>query len=43
MTMKKVIAIGLDGFEPKIAEATMPRGELPDLQKLQEQGGYSRL
>jgi len=41
--MKKVIAIGLDGFEPKIAEAMIARGELPNLQKLQEQGGYSRL
>ena len=43
MTMKKVIAIGLDGFEPKIAEAMIAHGELPNLKKLQEQGGYSRL
>jgi len=41
--MKKVIAIGLDGFEPKIAEAMIARGELPNLLKLQEQRGYSRL
>ncbi len=41
--MKKVIAIGLDGFEPKIAEAMIARGELPNLMSLQEQGGYSRL
>ena len=41
--MKKVIVIGLDGFEPKIAEAMMARGELPSLMKLREQGGYSRL
>jgi len=41
--MKKVIVIGLDGFEPKIAEAMMARGELPNLMKLREQGGYSRL
>ena len=41
--MKKVIVIGLDGFEPKIAEAMLARGELPNLQKLREQGGYSRL
>ncbi len=41
--MKKVIVIGLDGFEPKIAEAMMARGELPHLMKLREQGGYSRL
>jgi predicted AlkP superfamily phosphohydrolase/phosphomutase len=41
--MKKVIVIGLDGFEPKIAEAMMARGELHNLMKLREQGGYSRL
>jgi predicted AlkP superfamily phosphohydrolase/phosphomutase len=41
--MKKVITIGLDGFEPKIAEAMIARGELPNLRRLQEQGGYSRL
>ena len=41
--MKKVIVIGLDGFEPKITEAMMTRGELPNLMKIREQGGYSRL
>ena len=41
--MKKVIVIGLDGFEPKIAEAMMARGELPNLTELRERGGYSRL
>jgi predicted AlkP superfamily phosphohydrolase/phosphomutase len=41
--MKKVIVIGLDGFEPKIAEAMLARGELPNLMRLREQGGYSRL
>ena len=41
--MKKVIVIGLDGFEPKIAEALLARGELPNLLRLREQGGYSRL
>jgi len=41
--MNKVIVIGLDGFEPKIAEALLARGELPNLLRLREQGGYSRL
>ena len=36
--MKKVIVIGLDGFEPKIVEAMLARGELPNLMKLREQG-----
>ena len=43
MAMKKVIVIGLDGFEPKIVESMLARGELPNLMKLREQGGYSRL
>jgi predicted AlkP superfamily phosphohydrolase/phosphomutase len=41
--MKKVIVIGLDGFEPKITDAMLARGELPNLMKLWEQGDYSRL
>lgn len=41
--MKKVITIGLDGFEPKIAEAMLGRGELPNLRALREMGGYSRI
>jgi predicted AlkP superfamily phosphohydrolase/phosphomutase len=41
--MTKVIVIGLDGFEPKIAEAMMGHRELPNLARLREQGGYARL
>ena len=41
--MKKVIVIGLDGFEPKIVEHLLAAGELPHLARLREQGGYSRL
>lgn len=41
--MKKTIVIGLDGFEPKIAEAMIAAGELPNLARLKQQGGYSRL
>jgi predicted AlkP superfamily phosphohydrolase/phosphomutase len=41
--MKKVIVIGLDGFEPKLAEALIRVGKLPNLAKLQTQGGYSPL
>jgi predicted AlkP superfamily phosphohydrolase/phosphomutase len=40
--MRKVIVIGLDGFEPKIAESMIAQGKLPNLARLQEQGGYSR-
>src|SRR6201988_2838040 len=40
--MKKVIVIGLDGFEPMLAEPLMDRGELPNLSRLRERGGFSR-
>jgi predicted AlkP superfamily phosphohydrolase/phosphomutase len=41
--MKKVIVIGLDGFEPKLVELLFARGELPHLARLKAQGGYSRV
>lgn len=41
--MKKVIIIGLDGFEPSIAENLIAEGKLPNLAKIKSQGSYSRL
>jgi predicted AlkP superfamily phosphohydrolase/phosphomutase len=41
--MKKVIVIGLDGFEPKIVERLINSGELPNLTRLSKQGGFSRI
>lgn len=41
--MKRVIVIGLDGFEPKIAERLLHAGLLPNLAQLRARGGYSRL
>ena len=40
---KKVIVIGLDGLEPKLAEPLMQAGELPNLASLRARGGYARL
>lgn len=40
---KKVIVIGFDGLEPKIVESMLAAGELPNLAKLQDRGGYSRI
>ena len=40
---RTVIAIGLDGVEPKIVEALLKAGELPNLQSLVQRGGYSRV
>jgi predicted AlkP superfamily phosphohydrolase/phosphomutase len=42
-TFKKVIVIGLDGFEPTILEAMQQKGDLPHLTKLKNQGSYSHL
>jgi predicted AlkP superfamily phosphohydrolase/phosphomutase len=41
--IKKAIVIGLDGLEPEITEAMLKAGELPNLARLREQGGYSRI
>ncbi len=41
--MKKVIVIGLDGFEPSIVEPLLAAGELPNLARLRGQGGYARV
>jgi predicted AlkP superfamily phosphohydrolase/phosphomutase len=41
--MKKVIVIGLDGFEPKLVEPMLKNGELPNLARLSTQGGFSRV
>ncbi len=41
--MKRVIVIGLDGLEPKIVEAMLAAGELPNLRRLRDRGGYTRV
>ena len=40
---RKVLVLGLDGFEPTIAERLMRSGELPALSRIRQAGGYSRL
>ena len=39
----RVIVVGLDGMEPDLTEDYLQRGWLPNLQRLREQGCYSRL
>ncbi len=39
--IKKVIAIGLDGLEPKLVRAMIDAGELPNLAALSKRGGFS--
>lgn len=43
MGLKKVIVIGLDGLEPTIVEAMLAAGELPHLDRLRAEGGFSRV
>jgi predicted AlkP superfamily phosphohydrolase/phosphomutase len=41
--IKKLIFLGLDGLDPTLAEKFMAAGKLPNLKRLQEQGGFRRL
>ncbi len=43
MAFTRAIVLGLDGFEPKIVEPLLQAGELPNLARIREQGGYSRV
>ncbi|MCI0378260.1 MAG: alkaline phosphatase family protein [Gemmataceae bacterium] len=38
--VRKVIVLGLDGFDPKIAHRLMNQGALPNLARLAERGGF---
>src|SRR5205085_9399918 len=40
---KKVIVIGIDGMDPRLSEAMMREGQLPNLAKLRAAGGFSGL
>ena len=39
----RLVIVGLDGFEPSLAEKYMDEGKLPHLSKLRQEGAYSRL
>jgi len=41
--VKRLIVVGFDGQEPTITERMMAEGKLPNMQKLSDLGGYSRL
>ena len=40
---KRVIILGIDGMDPQLCERLMERGELPNLSRLRQAGGYRRL
>jgi predicted AlkP superfamily phosphohydrolase/phosphomutase len=40
---KKVIVIGIDGMDPRLSDAMMKEGQLPNLAKLRAAGGFSPL
>jgi predicted AlkP superfamily phosphohydrolase/phosphomutase len=39
----KIVILGLDGFDPKLAERYMKEGKLPNLSRLASEGSYRRL
>ena len=41
--VRKTIVLGLDGFDPRLAERLMDEGKLPNLEKLRASGSYHRL
>jgi len=41
--VRKLIFLGLDGFDPGLAERFMAEGKLPNLARLREQGSYCKL
>lgn len=41
--VRRVVFLGLDGLDPKLAERYMGEGKLPNFSKLAKQGHYSRL
>jgi predicted AlkP superfamily phosphohydrolase/phosphomutase len=41
--VKKLIFLGLDGFDPNLAERFMAEGKLPHLSRLRAEGSYRRL
>ncbi len=42
-TIKKVVVIGLDGLDPGLVSRLLEAGQLPNLARLSEQGGYARV
>jgi len=40
---RRVIVVGLDGLEPTIVDALIESGDLPNLARLRDAGGYSRM
>src|SRR5207237_9524637 len=41
--IRKLIFLGLDGLDPGLAEKFMAEGKLPNLSRLQQEGGFKRL
>ena len=41
--VKRIVVLGLDGLEPKLAEKFMAEGKLPNLARLRDRGCFKRL
>jgi predicted AlkP superfamily phosphohydrolase/phosphomutase len=42
-TARRVVVVGLDGFDPKLVEPLLAAGALPNLSRLRAEGGYAPL
>ena len=42
-SVKRIVILGLDGFDPELAERWMEQGDLPNLKALAQRGSFSRL
>ncbi len=40
---RRVLVLGIDGFDPLIAERLMEQGKLPNFSRLKERGGFEKL
>jgi len=43
MSFRRVIVVGLDGLDPVLTEAMLSAGELPNLRRIRDSGGYARI
>ncbi len=41
--IKRFVVLGLDGMEPSLAEKFMAEGKMPNLARLREKGGYTKI
>ncbi len=43
MRYRRIVVVGLDGLDPGLTEGMLSVGELPNLRRIRDSGGYSRI